>query len=148
MAQAFTTIRIHVIFSTAGRRKWIREDLQEELWRYFAGVSRNYEMKLLKAGGMEDHVHLLLSLPPNLDVSKAVQVIKANSSRWLKTKQIPDFGWQRGYGAFSVSASQVNATIAYIHNQKKHHAKRSFKDEFIQFLEANGVEYDPETVFD
>lgn len=96
---------------------------------------------------MEDHAHLLLSVPASMDVSKAVQLIKGGSSKWFREKHLNDFAWQQGFGAFSVSASQVPKTIAYIANQKLHHRKMDFKAEFIALLKKHGVEYDERYVW-
>jgi putative transposase len=105
-------------------------------------------MKALAIGGTEDHVHAWLSLPGMMSFAKAVQLIKGGSSKWVHDT-FPDekFQWQEGYGAFSVSASQVSKTIAYINNQKEHHRKRSFKEEFLELLNKHGIEYDARYVF-
>ncbi|MBI2682219.1 MAG: IS200/IS605 family transposase [Acidobacteriales bacterium] len=93
MAHSFTSLKSHIIFATSGRRHLIREEIQPELWAYMVGVARNYDFQLLKAGGMEDHCHLLIETSPALSVAKAVQVIKANSSRWMK-HNVTGFEWQ------------------------------------------------------
>ena len=98
----------------------------------------------VKVGGVEDHAHALLILPPTIPLSKAIQTIKACSSKWLnETEAIKNFAWQEGYGAFSVSASQTAEVIRYIENQASHHAKRSYEDEFLELLKRYGVQYDP-----
>jgi len=102
-------------------------------------------MKMLAVGGVEDHVHVLLSIPPTLAIAKAIQLLKGNSSKWVH-ETFPDkrlFGWQGGYGAFSVSISGVNETVSYIKNQKQHHHAVSFKDELVAFLKKHGIEYEP-----
>jgi len=106
-------------------------------------------MRALAIGGTADHLHTLLSLPATMDVAKAVQLIKGGSSKWVHDtfSQHRKFAWQEGYGAFSVSASQAAKTIAYINEQKKHHRKRTFEEEFIEFLDKHGVEYDRQYIF-
>jgi REP element-mobilizing transposase RayT len=106
-------------------------------------------MRALAVGGTDDHLHALLSLPSTMAIAKAVQLIKGGSSKWIHDTfpSLRRFAWQEGYGAFSVSSSQVNKTIAYIDNQKEHHRKRSFQEEFIQLLVKHGIEYDPRYVF-
>ena len=108
-------------------------------------------MKALAIGGTADHVHLLLSLPTTLSVSKAMQLLKGNSSKWLRETfpelQLQGFAWQEGFGAFSYSRSQLETVIRYIQNQQKHHAKKSFREEYIELLVNFGVEYDPRYIF-
>jgi len=106
-------------------------------------------MKALAIGGTEDHVHALLSLPGMMSFAKAVQLIKGGSSKWVHDTfpEQQKFQWQEGYGAFSVSSSQVPKTIAYINNQKEHHRGKSFKEEFLELLNRHGIEYDSRYVF-
>jgi putative transposase len=113
------------------------------------GIARQHKMRALAIGGTADHVHTLLSMPATIDVAKAVQLIKGGSSKWVHDnfRQHQKFAWQEGYGAFSVSVSQLDQTIAYINGQKKHHHKRTFEEEFIPFLEKHRVEYDRRYVF-
>jgi REP element-mobilizing transposase RayT len=109
MANTFTSLHCHVIFSTKNREPWIRPDIEERVWSYLGGIARENDMKAVMIGGIENHVHLLLGLPPTLAASKAAQLLKGGSSAWIK-EQFPGlhgFGWQDGYGAFSVSKSQV-----------------------------------------
>jgi REP element-mobilizing transposase RayT len=138
MSHAYICNKAHIIFSTAGRRKWIREEVQPELWKYIGGVARAYGMKAQKVGGVEDHVHILLSIPATISVAKAVQVIKANSSRWMKTK-VRQFAWQKGYAAGSVSASRIEPVSQYIANQRQHHQRQTFEDELLEFLKRHRI---------
>jgi len=146
MAHKFPNVLIHYVFSTKDRRDVIPADLQPRLWKYLGGVGKNHGIPVLTAGGMANHAHILVALPSDVTVAKAVQVLKANSSRWISEHGI-DFAWQEGYGAFSVSASNAAAVRAYIDHQPKHHAKRSFEHEFIALLKKSGVSYDPAAVF-
>jgi len=147
MAHKFPNIIVHLVFSTKNRRGLLREDdLRRKLWKYFAGIAKNHGISLLAAGGTANHVHLLTVLPSDMSTAKAVQVLKANSSRWLREQGI-DFGWQEGYGAFSVSASNVAAVKDYIGRQAEHHARRSYEDEFVAFLKKMGITYEPDQVF-
>ena len=124
---------MHCTFSTKERYPWINSDLESRLWPYIGGIAREHRMKALTIGGVFDHVHALLSLPSTMSFAKAVQLIKGGSSKWIhdEFRHLKKFEWQEGYGAFSVSASQVARTIAYIERQKEHHRKRTFKEEFI-----------------
>lgn len=102
-------------------------------------------MKALAIGGTADHIHTLLSLPATMNIAKAVQLIKGGSSKWIHDTfhKSREFAWQEGYGAFTVSRSQMKKTVAYIDAQKEHHRKKSFRDEFIEFLDKHEIEYDP-----
>jgi len=116
------------------------------LWKYFAGIGRNHGIHVLAAGGVSNHVHLLIVLPPDMAPAKAVQVLKANSSRWLREHGL-NFSWQEGYGAFSVSGTNKNAVMDYIEHQAEHHAKRSYDGEFEAFVRKCGMEFDPKDAF-
>jgi putative transposase len=114
---------------------------QEKLYAYLFGIARNLGITLMAVGGTANHVHLLISLPPRLSLSEAMQKLKANSSRWLGEQGIA-FEWQKGYGAFSVSASLLDKVQLYIQNQKQHHERRSFEEEFLVLLKKSGVPCD------
>lgn len=117
---------------------------------YLGGIGRENNTKLIAAGGIEDHLHLLLSLPKTLSISKAMQLMKGGSSKWIHDT-FPEhrlFEWQKGYGAFSIGVSEKQRTIDYINNQAEHHGSRDFEREFLLFLDKNEVEYDPRFVFD
>ena len=135
---------MHCVFSTKERRKLITPELQERLYPYLGGIAREHKMKALSIGGVEDHVHVLLSIPSTLPTAKAVQLLKGNSSKWIH-ETFPDqrlFKWQEGYGAFSIAVSGVEDTIGYIQSQKEHHKVHSFKDELISFLDKHGIQYE------
>jgi REP element-mobilizing transposase RayT len=141
---SFTSCHLYVVFSTKERRGLINRDLQSRLWPYLGGIARENKMKALCVGGVEDHIHILLSLPSTLSISKAVQLIKGNSSKWIH-ETFPaqhDFAWQEGYGAFGIGISGVDATIKYIQSQPEHHRTRTFKEELVAFLKKHSVEYD------
>lgn len=145
MSHAYVFNLMHCVFGTKERAPLIDADLEARLWPYLGGIARENRMKALAIGGTMDHIHSLLSLPSTMSVAKAVQLIKGGSSKWVHDTfpQRGGFGWQEGYGAFSVSASQMERTIAYIHNQKEHHRKRTFQEEFLDFLIKHGIDYDP-----
>ena len=147
MSQSLVSNRVHIIFSTEARKTLITADAKDALWRYIMGIGKNLDLPILAVGGIPDHVHLLVAIPPNKTISETIQKLKANSSRWMKSR-VPGFAWQRGYAAFSVSASSVDATVEYIRNQERHHARRDFKRELLDFLAKNGVAYDERYVFD
>jgi REP element-mobilizing transposase RayT len=127
----------------------ITQAIQARLYPFIASVAKDRGFPALAIGGIGNHIHILLALPATTNLAEAVQAIKGVSSKWINDefRLRPRFAWQQGYGAFSVSVSQIAATITYINNQKKHHAKRTFEDEFIAFLKKHNVEYDPRYVF-
>src|SRR5215470_15312527 len=134
-----TSLLVHCVFSTKRRVPLIPVVMQTRLWKYIGGIARTNGLKALAVGGMPDHLHLLLSLPPNVPVSEAVQLVKAGSSKWMHEQQGTRFEWQVGYGAFTIGISQIQETVDYILNQKKHHAKRSFAQEWKIFLKRHGL---------
>jgi putative transposase len=135
-----TSILVHYVFSTQQRRPLISDELQPQLWAYMGGIARANGMKALAIGGMRDHVHLLLSLPATITIAKAVQLIKAGSSKWMNDqKRTKWFEWQEKYGAFSIGVSQRQAAIHYIRNQAQHHAKKSFDGELKIILKRHGI---------
>ncbi|MEX0642245.1 MAG: transposase, partial [Pirellulales bacterium] len=116
----------------------------DRLWPYIGGVAREHKMKALAVGGVEDHVHVLLSIPSTLAIAKAMQLIKGGASTWIHEtfREYQNVYWQEGYGAFSIGISQVDDTVRYIENHAEHHRRTSFQDEFRAFLERHGFEYD------
>jgi REP element-mobilizing transposase RayT len=145
----YTQCLFHVVWSTKLRQNLIAPDVQDRLWAYLGGVARENKFTALSIGGTRDHVHALLALPATVPVAKAVQLMKAGSSKWLHDS-FPEqrgFAWQEGYGAFTIGVSQVDDTRRYIAHQADHHATRSFEDEYTAFLRRHGIEYDPQYVF-
>jgi putative transposase len=137
---SFTSCLVHCVWSTKDREPWLTPDLRERLWPYLGGIAKQNQMKTLAIGGMADHVHVLLSLPATLSVAKATQLLKGNSSKWIRETfpKMRSFAWQEGYGAFSVSITGVEPTTAYIRSQAEHHRKRSFREEFLSMLQKHG----------
>ena len=124
--------------------------LEPRLYAYIGGIARKNKMKLIAIGGIEDHIHLLLSLSKTTDIAKAMQLIKGGSSKWVHD-EFPEhrfFEWQEGYGAFSIGVSEVDRTIRYINNQAQHHRKKDFVAEFVSFLDVHSIEYVLKHVFD
>jgi putative transposase len=143
MAHTYTCNFIHCVFSTKERRPLIPADRAAELYAYLGGIARGEGFSLISAGGTANHVHLLLVLPASNSLAHALQKLKGSSSRWMG----PGFCWQEGYGAFSVSPSQVEIVRGYIQNQEEHHRKRDFEQEFIALLRNCGIDYDERYVF-
>jgi putative transposase len=138
MADTYTKILVHCVFSTKGRRPQISEP--EKVWSYLRGIARNRGVDVLSIGGTNNHVHLLLTLPSSLTIAQLMRDLKANSSRHLN-EQTRGFAWQDGYAAISVSPSQVEVVRSYIEQQENHHDKRTFEDEYIAMLDKSGVQH-------
>lgn len=141
---SFVSCLMHVVFSTKDRQPLITPTLQERLWAYLGGIAKENKMRALKVGGVADHIHILLSIPSTLSVAKSVQLIKGNSSKWIHETfpELRGFEWQAGYGAFSISVSGIDNTVAYIENQAEHHDQKSFKEELKAILEKHGIKFE------
>jgi len=139
MPNSYVSNHVHIVFSTKNRLKIIREELQPVLWAYMAGIAKNHGMNALAIGGIADHAHALLNLGPTLNIAKAVQVLKANSSRWMNDHPGERFEWQEGYFACSVSQSQITTIRRYIANQKEHHQKMDSAQEFDLLLKKHSL---------
>ena len=144
MPSSYTCLRYHLIWSTKHREPLIVDEFRDRLFEYIGGILRGHGGKLLAAGGMPDHVHLLADVSKQQAIADAVRDIKANSSGWIHETfpQHRAFAWQTGYGAFTVSYSNVETVKRYIANQAEHHRVRSFQEEFVEFLRKHEVEYE------
>lgn len=150
MANTYTQIYIQIVFAVKGRQNLIPKEHREELQRIMAGIISNRGQKLLSIFAMPDHVHLLVSISPNILISDLVRDIKAGSSKFINDKNwmIGKFNWQEGYGAFSYSKSNIDQVVKYILNQAIHHQKKSFKEEYLDFLRKFEIDYDEKYVFE
>jgi len=143
MPHTYASTIVHCIFSTKDRRPTIRDEKMAELLAFFGGIAKGEGFELIIAGGAANHVHLLFVLPATQSLAYAVQKLKGSSSRFMGGR----FSWQQGYGAFSVSPSQVATVKKYIQNQEQHHRKQSFEEEFTTLLRSCGIAYDERYVF-
>ncbi|HEV3142471.1 MAG TPA: IS200/IS605 family transposase, partial [Gemmataceae bacterium] len=143
MPQSLSAIYVHLIFSTKNRAPLIRPEIEDALHKYYAGILRNLDSPLICAGGTTDHIHILLRLGRKMSIADLVEETKSSSSKWIRTKGVEyrDFYWQNGYGAFSIGQSGVPGVKSYIGKQKEHHRKKSFQEEFRQFLKRYEIEY-------
>ena len=146
MAHSYISSMFHIVFSTKERMQLIRADLQPRLWDYLGGIARNHGIRILAVGGTENHVHILLAISAEAKLSEVVRILKCNSSRWLRETK-PRFSWQEGYGAFSVSPSQLERVKKYITHQAEHHHRRSFEEEFLTMLQAANIPFQKDQVF-
>lgn len=144
MAGRYVCSLTHFVWSTNGRREWIADSWADRLYAYLGRITRQKDGLLIIAGGISDHVHLLVSMPPTVSISAMVNALKANSSRWIHDEIacMKPFKWQEGYGAFSVSRSSQASVVEYIQNQKEHHRKWKFKDEFVELIRRHEIDYD------
>jgi putative transposase len=141
-------ILLHFIFSTHGRQPLIKPDFRDDLFAYLGGIIREMRGTALIVNGTSDHVHMLVRMRPVHSPAEIARLVKTNSSRWMREKWSPEFGWQTGYGVFSVSGSNAAAVTKYIAGQEEHHKKHSFQEEFVGFLRKNNVAYDERYIWD
>ncbi len=150
MANTFTQLYVHIIYSTKGREKIFPKNHKDEIQKYITGIIQKRGHKLIVINNMPDHIHIFIGLNPGQAISDLVRDIKQNSTKFIKKKRmlIVNFAWQEGYGAFSYSHSQIDEVVKYIQNQEEHHRKKTFKEEYLEFLEKFGIEYNIRYVFD
>jgi REP-associated tyrosine transposase len=150
MANTYSQLLIQVIFAVKGRQSLIYPDWKDELFKYITGIVTNKNQKMLCINGVSDHIHILLGLKPDMAISDLVRDIKNNSTNFINDKKFVriKFNWQAGFGAFSYSNSQMDRVVKYIMNQEKHHHKKTFKEEYLEFLEMFNVEYDERYLFE
>lgn len=150
MANTYTQIYIQIVFAVSGRQNLISKENREELHKFISGIVTNRGQKLFAVFAMPDHVHLLVSMGPAISISDLVRDIKAGSSKFINDKKWMNgkFNWQEGYGAFSYSKSSVDMVVKYILNQEEHHKNKSFREEYLDFMQKFEIEYDSKYLFD
>jgi putative transposase len=144
MPHSYSSLLVHVVFGTKDRARYLDPILRPQLFAYMGGIVRELKGATRIINGIDDHAHGLLSLPADVSVAECLRVVKTNSSRWVH-ESFPDrakFGWQTGYGAFAVSASNESAVVKYIEDQEQHHKKMTFEEEFKTLLEKHGIAFD------
>lgn len=150
MSDTFSQIYIQIVFAVKFRKYMIHHSWEDDLYKYITGIIQNKGQKLIAINGMPDHIHIFIGMKPSCNLSDLVREIKKSSNDYIKEKQftIEKFQWQGGFGAFSYSQSHINNVVKYINNQKQHHAKQTFKDEYLDFLEKFAIEYDEKYLFE
>ncbi len=148
MAQSLSKLYVHLVFSTKDRRDLIQKDLKNELHSYVAGILLNHDSHAININSVSDHIHILFNLSRTQTLSKIVGTIKTSTTCLIKEKGLTWCGWQSGYGAFSVSESQLQIVNNYISNQEKHHQTLSFQDELRELLRKHNIEFDEKYVWD
>lgn len=149
MADTYSSLHYQIVFSTKSREHWIEPAVEQRIWAYLGGIAKQNKITPLQIGGIEDHVHLLLGAPAVLAPAKVAQLIKGGSSAWIQETfpQMKGFRWQDGYGAFTVSMSNVPLVIEYIRGQREHHRAKSFQEEYRELLKRHAIECDERYVW-
>jgi REP element-mobilizing transposase RayT len=144
MANTYSSLHYHLVFSAKNRVAHLAPGIEQRVWAYIGGVARKHKMTALQVGGFDDHVHALVMAPPTLSPSQIAQCLKGDSSKWIHETlpELRNFAWQEGYAAFSVSKSNLESVVGYILKQREHHQQRTFQEEYLEFLQAHGIEYD------
>ena len=150
MANTYSNLFYHIVFSTKGRKDLIDRNVEERVWAYIGGIARKHQLIAIQVGGIENHIHVLILAKPKIAPSQIVQWLKGESSRWIHETfpELAKFEWQDGFGVFSVSKSNVPDVVEYIKNQREHHQKQTFEDEYLSMLKLNGIDYEERYVFD
>jgi putative transposase len=144
MANTYTSLNYHVVFSTKDRFPWLTLEIEQRVWAYIGGIARKHDMTAIQVGGVEDHIHALVMAPPTLAPFEIAEFLKGESSLWIHEEfpWLRKFCWQVGYAAFTVSKSKIPEVVRYIKRQREHHRIKTFQEEYLEFLHANGIEYD------
>ncbi len=144
MANTYSSLSYHLVFSTKNRVNYIKPEIENRVWAYIGGIARKHKMTALQIGGIENHIHALIIAPPTLSPSQIARFLKGESSKWIHEEflTIKDFAWQDGYGAFTVSKSNIADVIEYIKSQREHHHTKSFQEEYLSLLHKHEIEYD------
>ena len=150
MANTYTKLYVHIVFSVKGRQSLISKENKEALHQYITRIITNKKQTVIRINSMPDHIHILIGLAPDISVSDLVRDIKSNSSKFINSKGwvVGRFEWQSGFAAFSYSESQLSTVVNYINNQEEHHSRMTFKEEYLELLERFNVDYHPKYVFD
>ena len=144
MANTYTSLFYHLVFSTKNREPWLIPTIKRRVWSYLGGVARTHNVTPIQIGGIEDHIHALVLARPTIALFEIAKFLKGDSSKWIHEEfsNMLGFAWQDGYGGFSVSKSDVPDVVTYIQNQREHHRRKTFREEYLDLLQANGIEYD------
>jgi putative transposase len=150
MANTYTQCYFHLVFAVKNRNALIRKEWKEEMEMYITGIVRNHRHKMLAIGSVSDHIHNLIGYNVNQLIPDLVEEIKTSTNAWIKNKRLSrfKFEWQKGYGAFTYSRSQIDNSVKYILTQEEHHKKQPFKEEYLELLEKNEVEFSHEYLFE
>ncbi|MBO6662150.1 MULTISPECIES: IS200/IS605 family transposase [Roseivirga] len=149
MANTYTQVHIQVVFAVKNRSSLIHATWEDALFRYITGIIQNHGHRVLQVNGMPDHVHILFGMKPDQALSDLIKQVKQDSSKWINQQGYVQgkFSWQAGYGAFSYSKSQIPRVVRYIQNQKEHHKKKTFREEYLEFLKTFEIDFNEGYIF-
>ena len=150
MANTYSSLFYYIVFSTKHRQNFIHQEIENRVWGYIGGVARKHKLTAIQVGGIENHIHALVMSPPVFAPSQIAQWLKGDSSKWIHTEflDLKRFAWQDGYGAFSVSKSKAPDVVEYIKNQREHHRRESFEDEYLKLMKLNEIDFEEKYLFD
>ena len=150
MPQSLSKVILQIVFSTKNREPWLEPDVRPRMHAYLATVCRDLGAELVRVGGVADHVHIVTTLPQTVSQAEFIEQMKKTSSKWIKAldARYRGFFWQRGYGAFSVSLSQLDTVLDYVKAQQQHHRTRTFQEEYRELLRKHGIDFDERYVWD
>ena len=150
MPQSLSKVILQIVFSTKNREPWLEPDVRPRMHAYLATVCRDLGAELVCVGGVADHVHIVTTLPRTVSQAEFIEQMKKTSSKWIKAldARYRGFFWQRGYGAFSVSLSQLDTVLDYVKAQQQHHRTRTFQEEYRELLRKHGIDFDERYVWD
>jgi len=150
MANTYTQLNMHVVFSVKGRENFLLNTFRDDLFKYISGILNKLEQYPLAVNGYKDHVHLFFEIQPTKSLSEIIRVVKSNSSKWINEENFirGKFSWQEGYGGFSYSRSQRNNVIQYIIKQEEHHNKRTFREEYLELLKLFEIDFNDQFIFE
>ncbi len=150
MANTYTQLNMHVVFSVKGRENFLLNTFRDDLFKYISGILNKLEQYPLAVNGYKDHVHLFFEIQPTKSLSEIIRVVKSNSSKWINKENFirGKFSWQEGYGGFSYSRSQRNNVIQYIIKQEEHHNKRTFREEYLELLKLFEIDFNDQFIFE
>ena len=150
MPQSLSKVILHIIFSTKNREPWLDSSVRPRMHAYLATICHNIDADFVRIGGVADHVHIVTTLPRTLSQAEPMERLKKASSKWIKALDVRyrGFFWQRGYGAFSVSPSQLDSVLEYVNDQQEHHRTRTFQEEYRELLRKHRVDFDERYVWD
>jgi REP element-mobilizing transposase RayT len=144
MANTFSQIYFHIVFSTKNRENLLHTDIETRVWAYIGGIARKHKMTALQVGGIDNHIHALVGVPTTASASQVAKYLKGDSSHWIHGEfpGLRSFAWQDGYGVFSVSKSLIPTVVDYIKRQREHHKRQTFEEEFVELLKLHEIDYD------
>ena len=144
MANTYSALHYHLIFSTKNRIPYLKPEIEQRIWTYLGGIARHHKMIPIQIGGFDDHIHALLGAPPTISASQIAQHLKGESSKWIHENfpALANYAWQESYSVFAVSKSNIEAVVEYIQKQREHHQRKSFEEEYREFLQRHNIQYD------